>query len=277
MEPGVGSGHGPGPDADERAAAAQLSVGDRQKRLRRFWRSLPSAPRCKLCLGPFGGVGGVARRVIGLGRWPGNPKYCSGCFRDLYRHRSGAEIECSLLFADVRESTPLAEGMRPADYRRLMDRFYATAFEVLVAHDAFVDKFVGDEVIGIFVPALTEALHAREAVTAGLELLEATGHDHGEPWVPVGVGVNTGVAYVGAVGTEEHVEFTALGDEVNVTARLAGAAGLGEILATEAAARAALLTDDSLERRSLQLKGKSQAIEVVVLTTSAHPLPVPAI
>ena len=78
-------------------------------------------------------------------------------------------------------------------------------------------------VIGIFVPALTEALHAREAVTAGLELLEATGHDHGEPWVPVGVGVNTGVAYVGAVGTEEHVEFTALGDEVNVTVCVEGA------------------------------------------------------
>lgn len=276
MEPRGGVERGPGPDADERAAAAQLSVGDRQKRLRRLWRSLPSPPRCKLCLGPFNGVGGAARRLVGLGHWPGNPKYCSGCFRSLYRHRAGAEIECSLLFADVRDSTPMAERMRPAEYRRAMDRFYATAFEVLVRHDAFVDKFVGDEVIGIFVPALTEALHAREAVQAGLELLAATGHRSGDPWVPVGIGVNSGVAYVGAVGTDEHVEFTALGDEVNVTARLAAAAGPGELLVTDAAASAARLTDGSLEHRRLQLKGKSEPVDVVVLTAATGPIPVPA-
>ena len=173
-------------DADERDAAARLSVGDRQKRLRRFWRAIPSSPRCKLCHRPFGGVGGPVMRLMGLGPWSGNPKYCRGCFGDLYRKRGGAEIECSLLFADVRGSTPLAESMRPVEYRRLLDRFYETAFEVLVAHDAFVDKFVGDEVIGIFVPALTDALHAREAVTAALELLEATGHRERQPVAPGG-------------------------------------------------------------------------------------------
>jgi adenylate cyclase len=247
-------------------AADQLNVGTRQKRLRRFWRSIPSAPRCKLCHRPFGGVGGPVMRLIGLGRWPGNPKYCRGCFRELYRNRSGAEIECSLLFADVRDSTGLAESMRPAEFRRVMDRFYATAFDVLVGHDAFVDKFVGDEVIGIFVPALTDALHAREAVDAALELLAATGHGSDEPWVPVGIGVNTGVAYVGAVGTEEHVEFTALGDEVNVAARLATAARMGEVLVAEAAVRAAGLSDESLERRTMALKGKSDLVTVAVLT-----------
>lgn len=255
--------------AEDREAATQLRVGTRQKRLRRLWRSIPSPPRCKMCHRPFGGVGGPVMRLIGLGRWPGNPKYCRGCFRDLYRRRAGAEIECSLLFADVRDSTGLAERMRPAEFRRLMDRFYATAFDVLVAHDAFVDKFVGDEVIGIFVPALTEALHAREAVGAGLELLAATGHASGEPWVPVGIGVNTGVAYVGAVGTKEHVEFTALGDEVNITARVATAAGTGEVLLTEGAILAAGLSDPSLERRTLALKGKSKPIQVAVVTPAS--------
>lgn len=275
MEPGIGAG--PRASHDEQEAAARLSIGDRQKRLRRFWRSIPSPPRCKLCHRPFGAPGGVLMKTIGLGRWPGNPKYCRGCFRDLYRHRAGAEIECSLTFADVRGSTSLAETMRAAEYRRLMDRFYQTAMEVLVAHDAFVDKFVGDEVIGIFVPALTEALHAYEAVNAGLELLSATGNAGGDPWVPVGVGVHTGIAYVGAVGTEDHVEFTALGDNVNITARLASAAGAGELLVTEAAFRAAGLTDhaQSLERRSLKLKGKSQSVEVVVLSPAARRPPIP--
>jgi adenylate cyclase len=195
----------------------------------------------------------------------GNPKYCRGCFGDLYRKRGGAEIECSLLFADVRGSTALAESMRPIEFRQLLDRFYEAAFRVLVAHDAFVDKFVGDEVIGIFVPALTETLHAREEVTAALDLLEETGHRDGDPWLPVGIGVNTGVAYVGAVGTGEHVEFTALGDEVNVTARLATVAGPGEILVTDRAAAAAGLSDP-LERRSLRLKGKREDTGVAVLS-----------
>ncbi|MCA1587807.1 MAG: adenylate/guanylate cyclase domain-containing protein [Chloroflexi bacterium] len=204
---------------------------------------------------------------MGLGPWPGNPKYCRGCFRDLYRKRAGAEIECSLLFADIRESTSLAETVRPSEYRRLIDRFYGTAFAALVAHDAFVDKFVGDEVIGIFVPVMTDGLHAREAIEAGLELLRATGHTDGDPWVPVGIGVNAGTAYVGAVGTEQHVEFTALGDIVNVTARLSAAAGAGQLLVTDAALRAADLNDEGLEHRRLELKGKSEATEVVVLTT----------
>jgi adenylate cyclase len=268
MEPGAEAGqdHEPRHDGE---AAAMLNVGDRQKRLRRFWRSIPSPPRCKLCHRPFGGIGGSVMRLVGLGRWPGNPKYCRSCFRDLYRNRDGAEIECSLLFADVRNSTGLAEGMRPAQFRELIDRFYATAFEVLIAHDAVVDKFVGDEVIGIFVPALTEALHAREALDAAVALLAATGHA-GEPWVEVGIGVNTGVAYVGAVGTEEHVEFTALGDEVNITARLASLAGTGEVLVTQAAAAAAGLVEGSLEHRTLILKGKSEPMTVAVLTLASQ-------
>ena len=210
-------------------------------------------------------------RIVGLGPWQGNPKYCRGCFRELYRKRAGAEVECTLLFADVRDSTGLAERMRPAAFRHLMDRFYRTAFDVLIAHDAFVDKFVGDEVIGIFIPVMTDGLHARVALDAGAELLRATGHASGEPWVPLGVGVNSGIAYVGAVGTDEHVEFTALGDIVNVTARLSAVAGTGELLATEATLAASGHGWDGRERRHLALRGKSEATDVAVFTSA--PLP----
>lgn len=224
MEGDIGGGgvpprQGDETDAGEEAARLTLRSGPRRvKQLRRFWRLLPSEPRCKLCHRPFRGAGGAVMRLVGLGPWPGNTKYCTGCFRALYRKRGGAEIECSLIFADVRGSTHLAEWMRARDFRALMDRFYEVAVRVLVDHDAIVDKFVGDEVIGIFVPAMTEELHTRRAVDAALALLEATGHGTGQPWVPVGAGVHTGVAYVGAVGTAEHVEFTALGDVVSVTA-----------------------------------------------------------
>lgn len=204
-------------------------------------------------------------RLVGLGPWPANPKYCRGCYRELYRKRAGAEIPCTLLFADVRGSTGMAETMPPAAYREVMERFYRTAFEVLVERDAFVDKFVGDEVIGIFVPAMTDGDHARAGLMAGLELLRATSHADGEPWLPVGIGVNTGIAYVGAVGTEEHVEFTALGDPVNVAARLATAAGGGELLATIDTMQAGSWPDTSLERRRLELRGKADPVDVAVL------------
>jgi adenylate cyclase len=253
-------------DSPARMGRADLKLGPRVRRLRRLWRAVPSAPRCKMCNSPFGVPGGPVLRVVGKGRWPGNPKYCAGCFKELYRKRDGAEIECSLLFADIRGSTALAESMSASAFRLLMDRFYATATEVLVDHDAIVDKFVGDEVIGIFIPALTDGNHAAQAIDAGLDLLRETGHRDDAPWAPTGIGINTGIAFVGVVGTADHVEFTALGDIVNVTARLASAVGRGEILLTDAAARAAGVADSDGQRRALALRGKTNGTDVVVLT-----------
>jgi adenylate cyclase len=83
--------------------------------------------------------------------------------------------------------------------------------------------------------------------------------------VPTGVGVNTGLAYVGAVGAGDRVDFTAMGDPVNVAARLASAAGKCELLVTLAAAQSAHIVDPLAERRNLDLKGKSEPIEVLVL------------
>ena len=253
----------------EDAARSRLMSNQRARRLRRFWRMLPSGPRCKICTSPFGAPLGPVLRLIGKGRWPGNPKYCGGCFKDLYAHREGAEVECTLFFVDIRGSTRLAETMRPNEFRALLDRFYETAAEVLVAHEGVVDKFVGDEVVGFFVPALAGANHARRAIDAGVALLRATGNDGDAPSVPIGIGVNTGTAYVGAVGTAEHVEFTALGDAVNVTARLASAAGPGELLITEAAVQAAAFPTVGFHRRQLDLRGKSAATDVIVVTLTA--------
>jgi adenylate cyclase len=251
---------------DDETARSVLTGQNRGLRFgRRVFSHVPSYPRCKLCASPFGGLGGQLMRLVGKGRWPKNPKYCSACFKQLSEHRAGAEIECSLLFADVRGSTTMAESMRPAEFRGLMDRFFEVATDVLVDHDAIVDKYVGDEVIALFIPALNGELHARRAIEAGQSLLVATGAGANGPSIPVGVGVNTGVAFVGAVGAGDNVEMTAMGDAVNVAARLASAAAQGELLVTVAAAEAAKLAPTGLEHRSLELKGKSEATEVLVI------------
>lgn len=204
-------------------------------------------------------------RALGKGPAAKNPRVCATCFTFIERHHGGAEIEASFLFADIRGSTSLAERLPVAGFHALLDRFYATATACVIANGGGVDKFVGDEVVAMFVPLMSGPRHPAHAVDAALALLRATGHgDAGGPWVPVGVGVHTGLAWVGAVGDETHTELTALGDTVNVTARLASAAGAGEILVTSAAARAAGL-DPGLERRDLELKGKEQATAVVSL------------
>lgn len=244
------------------------SLTGRNKRLswgRSFLRHLPRDPRCKLCAAPFEGAGGVLMRAIGKRPWPRNPKYCSSCFRNMEMARGGTELECTLLFADVRGSTAMAERMRPSEVRSLMDRFYATASRILVEHDGIVDKFVGDEVIGIFVPGLGGDRPAARAVAAARVLLVATGPGGRGPRLPVGAGVHTGVAFIGTVGEPPNLDLTALGDAVNVAARLASAARSEEILVTLAAASAAALNEDGLERRDLELKGKSEPTSVLVL------------
>lgn len=235
------------------------------RRGRSVFKHLPSGPRCKLCASPFRAPVGPVMRLIGKGPYPKNPKFCGQCFTFMTRQRGGAEVDCSLLFADVRGSTTMAESMGPAAFRTLMDRFFDVAARILVEHDAIVDKFVGDEVIGIFIPALNRDEHAAGAIAAARALLSALGHTFAGPPLPVGVGVHTGVAYVGAVGSESHLDLTAMGDPVNVAARLASAAGAGEILVTLAAAQAAHLDQSGLEHRELALKGKTETTPVVVL------------
>jgi adenylate cyclase len=93
-----------------------------------------------------------------------------------------------------------------------------------------------------------------------------SGHDDpGGPWIPIGIGAHSGVAFVGSVGQGPDTELTAMGDAVNVTARLAAAAGPGEILVTAEAATVAGGVV-AREHRSLQLKGKSGPTDVVILT-----------
>ena len=233
---------------------------------RRVFSRIQSSPRCRLCAAPFQGVGAPVMRMMGKRRSDKNPTMCMSCFTFLSTHHGGAEIELTLLFADVRGSTTIAEGMSAATFRGVLDRFYDTAAEVVIANDGSIDKFVGDELVALFFPMLAGERHAARAIDAARALLRATGHANADgPWIPVGAGVHTGIAWVGAVGEGSHTQITAVGDTVNTTARLASAAGAGEVLVTVAAAEASQLADTGVEHRQLELKGKSQPTEVLVV------------
>ena len=195
-----------------------------------------------------------------------NPRYCEPCER--FEHPGGAEVVLTMLFADVRGSTTLAAKMSALEFSKLINRFYTVATDVLVKTDAMVDRLIGDEVVGLFIPGIAGPEHPRRAIQAAQSLLHLFGHRDPEgPWVPVGVGVHTGIAFVGVVGGSEPgpTDFTALGDNVNITARLASQAGAGEILISDEAYTAADLDLGNLEHQRLQIKGKDEPIGVWVL------------
>lgn len=243
-------------------------------------RFIPSKPRCKLCAAPFGAPGSMILRRYGFGPWEKNPRICKRCFVNIEANAkacplaptdhdvSGAEVETSMLFADVRGSSKMAREMPVLEFSRLMNRFYRVSREVLVEHDAIIEKFVGDEVVGLFLPFMTGPKHAARAVESAQALLRATGHGSAEgPWVPLGAGVHTGMAFVGMVGAEGATDFTALGDPVNVAAHLASQAAAGEILVTHDTASAAAVPHEGLERRHVSLKG--HPVDTLVLDTRA--------
>ena len=236
-------------------------------RRRRLYKLIPSEPRCKLCNAPFHGIGGVLMSMIGRGQFSKNPQFCENC---LVEPVEGVEIEMTMLFADVRGSTTLAEKMSASDYSQLMNHFYDVATHVLIHSNAIVDGFAGDQAVGLYIPGFAGKDHARQAVNAAQEMLRVTGRTRGgSPWLPVGIGVHTGIAYVGLFGSEGGIgDLSALGDSMNVTARLSSLAVAGEVLVSESAYIAAAL-DKSAEIRLLELKGRSEPVNVHVLKSNA--------
>jgi adenylate cyclase len=236
---------------------------------RHFWGRLPAEPRCASCHTPFAGIGGAMARVLGRTRRSAkNPRFCTACDLFYGKYHGGAEVTLTMLFVDVRGSTTLAEKMNAATFSQLMNRFYEAVTAVLVEADVFIDKFVGDEVIGLFIPGYAGPEHARRAVDTAQALLAMTGHgDPQGPWLTVGAGLHTGVAYVGTVAgvSGAGADFTALGDNVNISARLASKAGAGEVLVSDATCQAAQLDTQGLEKRDLELKGRSEPVRAWVL------------
>ena len=235
--------------------------------LRRSFRRVPSAPRCKMCHAPFGGIGGFVLKPW-FGPWEKNPQLCKACIGGLVKNGpGGAEVDISLLFADIRGSTTIGERLSPTDFSRLLHAFYRLAAAAISNNEGVVDKFVGDEAIGLFIPGFAGRDHAARAIAAGRDLLAAVGRADASlsgP-IPVGAGVHTGIAYVGSVGASNEIsDFTALGDVVNSTARLASLAGAGELLISTDAGAAAGIVTEGLERRTVEVRGRETSMDVVV-------------
>jgi adenylate cyclase len=273
------------PDSDAKANARWRAVllGDSKRApglafLRRIFRHLPSDPRCKLCYAPYALPFGPVVSAMGFGRWHKNPSLCGSCLRIMERAQGGAEVELSMLFADLRGSTQVAGAMSASAFSRMLNVFYGIAAQAVQGRGGSVDKYLGDGIFALFIPGFTGPDHAARAIDAARQILDQTRGSPEPPRagtvLPVGIGVHTGVAYVGVVGRSgDLTDFTALGDAVNITERLSSAAGAGELLISDAALNSSGYPSASLTSRQLTLKGVTRP--VAAWSESAPGAPVP--
>src|SRR5207302_869390 len=164
-----------------------------------------------------------------------------------------------------RGSTALGEHEDSRSFAELLGRFYSCATEVLLRHDAVIDKLIGDEMMALFVPGIAGPAYRRRAIDAAIDLMRSVGYGSDEgAWLALGASVNAGTAYVGNVGPEDVMDFTALGDPVNVAARLQAHAAGGEIVVAEDV-EPGLDSIPNARRESLMLRGHESPVPVVTI------------
>ncbi|MBI1884864.1 MAG: adenylate/guanylate cyclase domain-containing protein [Chloroflexi bacterium] len=166
----------------------------------------------------------------------------------------------------MRGYTAIAEPESPEEVARVMNRFYALAIDALTSRDAVIDKLVGDQVMGLFIPGFAGRQYVDKMVSAAEALLHGVGYPSREgSWLPLGVGLDHGLAWVGNVGSGEVKDFTALGDVVNTAARLQAEARGGQIVMSERVYEAVGQRYPEAVTVSLQLKGKSEPVPARVI------------
>jgi PAS domain S-box-containing protein len=189
---------------------------------------------------------------------------------------AGQEIEVAVLVADMRDFTAAAEGLTPDELFETLNAYLGPMVEVVIAHRGMIDKFTGDGFMAVFgAPALTGG-EAERALRTALGLAEIVGEISGErqahnlPRVQLGYGVHWGVALAGSLGNLLRMEYTVVGDTINVAHRIQALAGPGQILATRAAAAAAGDGFRWGEGRWVRIRGRKAPVKIQPLLAAAN-------
>jgi len=195
-------------------------------RVRNITRVLPSAPRCRICLVPFGGVG----RFLGIRPSLKNPNFCQSCFEGLPARTF--DMDVGVLFADMRGFTAWSEDHSASEVAAMLTRFYDVASRELARDDALME-FIGDEVMALY-PVEMPSLGSRTADVMFDAARRLVPRVKADPAIlDVGVGLTLGLAQVGSIAMGQGKDFTAVGDVVNTASRLQSEARANEILFSE--------------------------------------------
>jgi len=186
--------------------------------------------------------------------------------------RAGRLAEVSVLFADIRGFTTMAESESPQETVLMLNGFFTAMAQVIFRNEGNLDKFIGDCVMAVWGSPSSHPDDAARALRAAMEMqveieaLNRTRTAAGQRPISIGVGVNTGQAVVGYMGSSERHEYTAIGDSVNIAARLCGMAKPGEVLATESSVKMAGRGFEATALPAAQVKGKEKGVVIYKVT-----------
>ncbi|GAB1234427.1 CHASE2 domain-containing protein [Ferrigenium sp. UT5] len=182
--------------------------------------------------------------------------------------RAGESRQVSVLFSDIRGFTTLSEKRTPEQVVELLNRYFSLQVEVIFRHGGSLDKFIGDAIMAFWGAPLDDAEHARHAVEAALEMgevLQRFRHELGEADAnfDVGIGIHSGPAVVGLIGSEQRREYTAIGDTVNLASRIEGLTkGVSRILVSRETMQACGDAFAFQSFGSFKVKGREQEVEL---------------
>ncbi len=181
---------------------------------------------------------------------------------------SGERREATVLFCDIRGFTAISERLSPEQVVSLLNDFYTLMIETVSKHDGSLQKFLGDAVLAVFGAPIAHPDHAARAVLTALDMRAAVAdlakrrREQGLAPFEVGIGVSLGEVVAGTVGTEERMEYTVIGDSVNVASRLQDRAKAGSILLSGRTYDAVRDLVDAKALGALKVKGKEAEVEV---------------
>jgi adenylate cyclase len=194
--------------------------------------------------------------------------------------RPGGERRAiTVLFADIRGFSAIAERMSPDAIAHLLTEYFSEMVDVIFEHGGTLDKFIGDAVMALWGTPLAReseprrALDAAVAMQAAVRALNARWAAVGRPSIGVGIGINRGEVFVGNIGSLRRLEYTAIGDAVNVAQRLSATAAAGEILVSDAFLATVGEAPPVDRLGGAELRGKSRAVEVFRVRLEPDPAP----
>jgi adenylate cyclase len=180
----------------------------------------------------------------------------------------GVSQTITILFADIRGFTRISEHAPPEKIVSLLNRYFSAMTDIIFAHGGTLDKYLGDGLMALFgAPTATpddasNALNAAVAMQRRLLGINRELRDEGFPEIGVGMGLHTGEVVVGYIGSERRSEYTAIGDTVNTSSRLESNARGGEILISDATAKAAHSRYKLQPREAIMVKNRQQPVNL---------------
>ena len=182
--------------------------------------------------------------------------------------RGGEERQVTLLFSDIRGFTTLSESRTPQQVVALLNDYFGMQVEVIFSHAGALDKFIGDAIMAFWGAPLDDPLHAQHAISAALDMCDRLESfrmtlGEGDQGFDVGIGIHSGPAVVGLIGSEQRREYTAIGDTVNLASRIEGLTkGIARILVSEESMMQCADAFDFVDKGSYKVKGRNKEVRL---------------